>query len=108
LENIAKVLGIEISPEKPETKALLGQVPVRYKIIVANKFRPADKRVKNECQQFLQKSRGMHTFWPQSKGEILEELRTGSVDEKLGREKSAKTCNKNEQDAKYNAELLAK
>jgi hypothetical protein len=34
----AKNFGMEISPEKSETKAFLGQDPARCKIVVENKF----------------------------------------------------------------------
>ena len=38
LQNVARNFGVEIRPEKPETIALLGQDPVRGKIVTDNKF----------------------------------------------------------------------
>jgi hypothetical protein len=83
LQNIANVLEIEISPENPETKALLGQDPVRYEIIVANKFGPSDKKRIKNFFNFFKRSEGCTLFDHTSNGKILKELRTGSVDEKL-------------------------
>jgi hypothetical protein len=39
LQNIVKRFGMEMSPEKYETIAFLGQVPVRCKIIVTNVYK---------------------------------------------------------------------
>jgi hypothetical protein len=38
LQNTAKQFGMEISPEKSDTMAVLGQYPIKCKIIVDNKY----------------------------------------------------------------------
>jgi len=46
LQNVAKHFGMEISPEKYETMALLGQDPVKCKIVVDNKCLQKLKKLK--------------------------------------------------------------
>jgi hypothetical protein len=51
LQNIAKNFGMEMSPEKSEMMAFLGQDPVRCKIVVDNKCLKQVKNFQYPCYE---------------------------------------------------------
>ena len=51
-QNVANNFGMELSPEKYETMAFLGQDPVRCKIVVDNKCLQKLKNFKYLCCEF--------------------------------------------------------
>jgi len=51
LQNIASDFRVEVSPERPETMAYLGQDQVRCKIVVEDKCLQKVKNVKYLCRE---------------------------------------------------------